>query len=47
MAMSYDRLLMAGLLVLFVQSFANDLVGLRERGRIDFFVAAFLLNKFW
>lgn len=35
---------MSGLLVLFVQSFANDLDARQERGYIDHFTAAFLLN---
>jgi hypothetical protein len=42
--LAYDRLLMSGLLVLFVQSFANDLDARPERGYIDHFIAAFLLN---
>lgn len=42
--MSYDRLYMSGLLVLFLQSFANDLDARRERGYIDHFTAAVLLN---
>jgi hypothetical protein len=44
MALSYNRLLMAGLLVLFVQSFANGLDARTERGYIDYFITAFLLN---
>jgi hypothetical protein len=44
MALSYNRLLMSGLLVLFVQSFANDSDVRRERGYIDYLIAAFLLN---
>jgi uncharacterized membrane protein YhdT len=44
LACVYDRLLMSGLLVLFVQSFANDLDVRPERGYIDHFTAAFLLN---
>ncbi len=43
-ALSYDRLLMAGLLVLFVQSLANDLDSRRERDYFDLFAAALLLN---
>jgi hypothetical protein len=44
MALVYDRLLVSGLLVLFVQSFAND-VDLRQEGAyIDLCCAAFLLN---
>src|SRR5947209_1440936 len=44
LACVYDRLLMSGLLVLFVQSFANDLDARPERSYIDHFTAAFLLN---
>jgi hypothetical protein len=44
LACVYDRTLMAGLLVLFVQSFANDSNARLERGYIDHFIAAFLLN---
>lgn len=40
----YDRPLMAGLLVLFVQSFANDLEMRPQRGYIDHLIAAMLLN---
>ena len=36
---------MSGLLVLFVQSFVNDLDARPERGYIDHFIAALLLNK--
>jgi hypothetical protein len=43
-AMSYDRLIMAGLLVMFVQSFANDLDVRPERGYIDHLTSGFLLN---
>jgi len=35
---------MSGLLVLFVQSFVNDLDARPERGYIDHFIAALLLN---
>ena len=42
--LSYDRLFMSGLLVLFVQSFANDLDARRERGYIDHLIAALLKN---
>jgi hypothetical protein len=44
MACSYNRLLMSGLLVLFVQSFANDSDSRQERNYIAYFTAAFLLN---
>jgi hypothetical protein len=44
LALSYDRLLMSGLLVLFMQSFANDLETESRRGYIDHFITAFLLN---
>jgi hypothetical protein len=44
MALFHDRLLMSGLSVLFVHSFANDLDLRRERNSIDDFIAAFLLN---
>jgi hypothetical protein len=40
----YDRLLMSALLVLFAQSFANDLDIRAERNFIDYFIAAVLLN---
>ena len=43
MALSYDRLLMSALLVLFVQSFANDSDS-RRGSDYDYFTAAFLLN---
>ena len=43
-ALSYDRLIMSGLLVLFVQSFANDLDAPSKRGYVDHFIAAVLLN---
>jgi hypothetical protein len=43
-AMSYDRLILAGLLVLFVQSFAVDSDARPKRSYIDHFIAAFLLN---
>jgi hypothetical protein len=42
--LSYDRLLMSGLLVLFVQSFANDLDVRQQRSYIDHFTTALLLN---
>jgi hypothetical protein len=42
--MQYAGLLMAGLLVVFVQSFANDLNARPERGYIDHLNTAFLLN---
>jgi hypothetical protein len=41
MSLFHDRLLMSGLSVLFVQSFANDLDSRRERNYIDDFIAAF------
>jgi hypothetical protein len=44
LAIVYDRLLMSGLLVLFMQSFANNLDERAERGYIDYFIAACLLN---
>jgi hypothetical protein len=44
MSLFHDRLLMSGLSVLFVQSFANDLDSRGERNYIDDFIAAFLLN---
>ena len=44
MTMSYDRLLMGSLCVLFVQSFANDVDARPERGYIDHLTTAFLLN---
>jgi hypothetical protein len=44
MSLFYDRLLMSGLSVLFVQSFANDLSSRRERDYVDHFTAALLLN---
>ena len=44
LACVYDRTLMSGLLVLFLQSFANDLDARPERGYMDHFIAAFLLN---
>jgi hypothetical protein len=44
MALTHDRLMMSGLMVLFVQSFANDLDSRRERDYIDHLTAAFLLN---
>lgn len=40
----YDRPLMSGLLVLFVQSFANDLDVRPQRGYVDHLIAAVLLN---
>jgi hypothetical protein len=42
--MWYDRLLMSGLLVLFVQSFAKDLDARPKRSYIDHFISAFILN---
>ena len=44
MALTYNRLIMSGLAVVFVQSFANDSDFQRERDYIDLFTAAFLLN---
>jgi hypothetical protein len=45
MALAHDRLMMSALVVvLFVQSFANDLESRRKRDYIDHFTAAFLLN---
>jgi hypothetical protein len=44
MSLTHDRLVMSGLVVLFVQSFANNSDTRRERGFIDHFTAAFLLN---
>ena len=44
MSLFHDRLLMSGLSVLFVQSFANDLGSRQERNYIDNFTAAILLN---
>jgi hypothetical protein len=44
MSLFYDRLLMSASLVLFVQSFTNDLDSRRERDWVDHFTAAFLLN---
>jgi hypothetical protein len=43
-ALTHDRLLMSGLAVLFMQSFANDSDFQRERDYVDLFTAAFLLN---
>ena len=44
MAGSYNRLLTSGLVVLFVQSFTNNLDSRRERDYIDYLTTAFLLN---
>jgi hypothetical protein len=44
LACVYDRTLMAGLLVLFLQNFANDVNARPERGYIDYLIAAILLN---
>jgi hypothetical protein len=44
LAVLYNRLLMSGLLILFVQNFANDLDSRPERGYVDHFTTAFLLN---
>jgi hypothetical protein len=44
LACVYDRTLMSGLLVLFVQNFANDLNDRPERSYIDYLISAFLLN---
>jgi hypothetical protein len=44
MSLAHDRLIMSSLVVLFVQSFANDLDSRRERDYIDHVTAAFLLN---
>ena len=44
MALIYDRLLVSGLLVLFVQSFVNDLDVRQEGAYIDLCCVAFLLN---
>ena len=44
LSLTYDRLLMSGLAVLFVQSFANDPDFRQERVYIDLCFAAFLLN---
>jgi hypothetical protein len=43
-ALSYNRLMMAASLVLFMQSFANDLDERPQRGFIDYFIATFVLN---
>jgi hypothetical protein len=40
----YDRPLMSGLCVLFLHAFANDFDYRTERGYIDHFISAFLLN---
>lgn len=44
MSLFYDRLLMSAFLVLFVQSFTNDLDSRRELDSVDHLTAAFLLN---
>jgi hypothetical protein len=44
MTLSYDRLIMASLAVLFVQSFSRDSNAAAEHRYIDHFTAAFLLN---
>ena len=44
MALAYNRLIMSGLMVLFVQSFANDSDFRQDHVYIDLCLAAFLLN---
>jgi hypothetical protein len=44
MALAYNRLIMSGLMVLFVQSFANDSDHRQDHVYIDLCLAAFLLN---